>query len=78
MLVTVPEDFNKYVIKNTQDGKYHCTICNEYSHAGITLARNHVESKHFPGTFTYSCDICDEIFTTRINANNHKARKHKF
>ena len=75
--ITDPEDFKKYLIKSSQDGKYHCSICNEFSHIGRSQARDHVESKHFPGRFIYTCDICNETFTTKTNVNNHKTRKHK-
>ena len=72
-----PEDLKKYLIKDHDDGKYYCTICNAFSDVKITNAKNHVESKHFPGLFLYTCDVCNETFLTKTNLNNHKARKHR-
>ena len=76
--ITDPEDFKKYLIKSPQDGKYYCSICSEFSHTGKIQARDHVESKHFPGHFIYDCDICNDTFTTKKSLNNHKTRRHKF
>ena len=71
-----PEELKQFVLKSTEDGKYYCSICNEYSHISISNARNHVESKHFPGFFTYNCEICFENFNNRQKLYLHKS-KHK-
>jgi len=72
-----PEEFKQFLFKNPEDGKYHCSICHEYSHQSAVNARNHVESKHFPNSFVYNCDQCPASFKNAIGLNNHKTRKHK-
>ena len=72
-----PSDLLQFVRKDPGDQKHHCTICENFSHATKSCARNHVESKHYPNLFTYSCDICAEIFSTKTNLNAHRTRKHK-
>ena len=49
-----------------QDGRlcYKCNICGkEDSH--IRNLRNHIESVHFPGYFSYTCDHCKKTFKTK-------------
>jgi len=72
-----PEDLKQFLFFNPQDGKYRCTICNLVMNSGINNARNHVESKHFPGHFIYKCDLCEETFDNRGKLYTHKSRKHK-
>lgn len=42
-----------------------------------SCTRNHVESNHFPDIFSYPCDQCELVFTTKTNFNMHRSRKHK-
>ena len=63
-------DFNKY-IQNIGNGRYACTLC-DYSQAGMKHVRNHIESKHFPNTFTYECPLCGKQFGTNNSFLNHK------
>jgi len=72
-----PSELNQFIRRDLEDGKYHCNICNNFSHKTSSCARNHVEAKHFPNSFVHSCDICLEIFKNSIALNNHRARKHK-
>ena len=71
-----PSQFNQFIDKDTQQGKYFCTICNKLSSKVITVVRNHVEAVHFPSSFSYSCNICSESFTNKKSLYNHNA-KHK-
>ena len=72
-----PSDLLQFVRKDPYDQKFHCTLCDRFSHSVITCTRNHVESKHYPDTFTYQCDLCDQIFNSKMQLNNHKQTKHK-
>ena len=76
-VLTDPSQLNQFIKKDNQEGKYYCAICKEVSNRVITHVRNHLEAKHFPSSFVYTCPICNEQFNTAISFNNHKARKHK-
>ena len=72
-----PSELLVYVRRDPADQKYHCSICETFSHAMKSCARNHIESKHFPNIFTYICDLCEETFSTKTNLNAHRTRKHR-
>merc|ERR1712130_809683 len=42
-----PSELFQFVRKDVNDKKYYCTLCEQFSHHGKNMARNHVESKHF-------------------------------
>ena len=71
---TRPEDLDQYIIK-AGVGRYSCQLCG-YSQSQAGFIRNHVESKHFPNTFTYSCNLCSKTFGTNNAFLWHK-RSHK-
>ena len=73
--ISDPEELVQFLQK-LEDGKYICTICNSFSN-DKTNARNHVEAKHFDGSFTYNCPLCPKTFSNKTSYNNHKARQHK-
>ena len=75
--MTDPSDLFQFVIRSDINGKYTCGICKTFSHAGKSHVRNHVESKHFPDTFTYECDQCEKIFSTKNGVANHRSVAHK-
>ena len=70
-----PEDFIQYVLRNG-DGSHSCTLC-EHKQKLMFDVRNHVESKHFPNTFTYSCEFCAMSFGTRSAYLGHKKKFHR-
>jgi len=72
-----PSELLQFVRKDPDDNKFYCTLCDRFSHSVITCARNHVESQHYPDNFTYPCDLCDQILSSRNKFNNHKRLKHK-
>ena len=72
-----PSELLQYVRRDPQDQKFYCTLCEKFSHKVKPLARNHVESQHFPNMFNYPCDQCEESFDTKTKYNHHRARKHK-
>ena len=69
-----PEDFDNYVVKSGV-GVFTCTVCT-FSARQARDTRNHVESKHFPKTFTYKCLTCDKSFGTNNAFTCHK-KSHK-
>ena len=72
-----PEDLEQYLVKDLRTRKYNCSICNIFSHHSKTNARNHVESKHFKGCFTYTCDFCGKTLSTKLALENHRNYVHE-
>ena len=71
-----PAELLQFVRKDLEDKKYYCTFCERFSHKASAMARNHVESQHFPNTFSYPCDLCGEVLSSRSNLMLHRSRKH--
>ena len=69
-LLSKPEDFNKYVTRN-EAGVPMCGICQGFVNRAIVNVVNHIESKHFPSTFTYSCPNCHKMVATRKALQRH-------
>jgi len=65
-----PEDFNQYVSRN-EAGIPMCSICHGFVNKAIVNVVNHIESKHFPSTFSYSCPNCHKIVATRKALQRH-------
>jgi len=66
-------------IKKQQDGsgiRYKCTMCT-MSNKLKTNVVNHVESAHFPDTFTYSCEYCGKTFKSLNSKNVHVSKMHR-
>ena len=65
----------EYIVRHPEAGpKAHkCTVCGKLGNDRGNL-RKHVESKHFPGTFSYPCKNCQEVFDTKTKLNNHIMR----
>ena len=72
-----PSELLQFVSKKLEDGRFHCILCDKFSHANSSCTRNHVESHHYPNIFSYQCDLCDQICSTRTKLNTHKQLKHK-
>jgi len=71
-----PSELHQFVRKDSTDNKYYCSICERFSHTARAMARNHVESQHFPNTFSYPCDLCGEVLSSKSNHMLHRSRKH--
>jgi hypothetical protein len=41
----------------------------------LQYPRNHVESKHFPGAFSYSCPVCARVLESKKALENHTYRQ---
>ena len=71
--------FDQYIrqsINELGQNQFKCTLCD----IRLTSNRNmwnHVESQHFPGTFTYSCHLCHKECKTRNALSTHVSRYHK-
>lgn len=65
------EDFDQYIRK---DGPYNiCNICACMKNKSITNVRCHIESKHFPGTFTYTCEFCGKDCFSKTSYRDHRS-----
>eukprot|EP00092_Neocalanus_flemingeri_P007010 GFUD01007571.1.p1 GENE.GFUD01007571.1~~GFUD01007571.1.p1 ORF type:complete len:367 (-),score=83.46 GFUD01007571.1:1-1062(-) len=71
-----PSELLQFVRKDPQDNKFYCTLCERFSHKARSMTRNHVESQHFPNFFSYPCEICGDVLTTKSNLWLHRSRKH--
>ena len=67
-------DLSNYIEK-ISEGQFKCKICGLVSSQKVNQKR-HVESKHFPGLFEYSCDQCGKEFNTKNKYSNHCMRDH--
>ena len=56
----------------SEDGKpnFKCTICGKQVSVKTNL-RNHIESAHFPGHFSYNCKYCGKTFKSKNSLCNH-------
>lgn len=70
------EDFDKYIEKDIEKG-YCCTICGQFRKRGFSEVRNHIESKHFPNSFSYQCNMCNLTLGTNTALTRHQQRVHK-
>merc|ERR1719154_132770 len=73
--ISTPEDFKKFIERN-ENGPY-CGICQQFSSKSVTNVRHHVESKHFPNTFNYQCNQCEQNFGTNKALDVHRQRTHR-
>jgi len=77
--ISDPSELLQYVSENFGEceRRFRCTLCDMFSHNGRAHVRNHVEAKHFPDLFTYSCEHCDKTFKTKCNLAMHRSRVHR-
>ena len=74
----VERDLQGYTSKITEGenkGKFQCNLCGQIRICKSHLLE-HVEAKHFPGSYEYQCDQCDEKFDTKCKWRNHRSRVH--
>jgi len=50
---------------------YRCVVCDKTSNKIYTM-KNHVESVHFPGMFSYPCKFCDKTLLTKQSLMGHE------
>ena len=66
-----PEDFKKYIVKT--DRGQTCSICQDFSHSSKSNVRKHIESRHFPNSFSYTCAYFDTVVGTQMALDKHMA-----
>merc|ERR1712096_419232 len=73
-----PADLLQYINKDQTTGLHICSICSNFSHKSRSNVRNHIESKHFAGSFIYTCSICEKTCASHQSLLKHKSVFHKF
>ena len=56
---------------------FYCKLCNIFTSTRRNLVRNHVESIHFPGMFSYYCSGCNKSFNSNNALAVHTSTFHK-
>ena len=59
-------------------GWWTCSLCYQFAHRSRQNVRNHVESKHYPNAFQYSCPYCDKVCFTMRAMEVHKSSTHRW
>jgi len=72
-ILSTPEDFKKYIVQDELKGPT-CGVCFSFSHRSKSNVQNHIESKHFPNSFTYSCPKCYKNVSTKKALEIHNNR----
>ena len=69
---------DEYVARGQVDGRanFRCTICGRANVKKNNII-NHIESVHFPNSFTYNCSLCDKQFNSKNSLNVHVSTKHR-
>ena len=68
--------FDNYIVPSESGFGHQCTECGKEAVKKDNL-RKHVENIHFPGSFTYNCKYCSQIYTTRNLLNQHMTKMHR-
>jgi len=60
-----------YVTRSSESGKPTCGVCGNFSNHSLGNVRHHIESRHFPNTFSYTCHHCHKTVATRKALQRH-------
>ena len=71
-IIETPEDFQRFAIK-LDHGPFKCHYC-EYFHDRKSQVLFHIESKHFPNSFTYNCRFCKHTLKLRSTLVRHESK----
>ena len=76
-MISSIEDFEEYISKEPDGVKYYCSICEKFRKRGRSDVKDHIESIHFPNSFSYQCQYCDHVVGTNKALTRHVQRLHK-
>jgi hypothetical protein len=65
------EDFDQFIARDPADLQRCCTLCGVFRNRSVTNVRMHVEARHFPGIFRYTCPTCGRVLAHRIAFRSH-------
>jgi len=63
-------------VSNDYGTTFSCTLCGKQNNQKGNLMK-HVESVHFPNSFSHQCKYCDQIFYAKNNLYVHISKFHK-
>jgi len=73
-----PEDLLSFCEKGEGEmARWTCSLCYQFAHRSRQNVRNHVESRHYPNAFQYSCPSCDKVCYTMRAMEVHKSNVHR-
>ena len=76
--LTSPEELLNFCEKEEGGrGWWTCSLCYQIAHRSRQNLRNHVESKHFPGHFSYNCNHCGKTFKSKNTLCVHVSQMHR-
>ena len=61
------------MLRNEATRTYDCTVCGKPC-LDLSVARFHLESKHFPNYNGYNCEICSKFCKTKNALACHKVK----
>jgi len=64
----------KNFVAKDEYGFHFCTICCSFKHKSCSNVVNHIESRHCPNSFVYTCKYCDKQFNARNSLNVHSSK----
>jgi len=77
LMIMSPSDLLNYFTADDATNKFRCNICHKLVNQK-THVLNHLESIHFPQSFTYMCPVCSAVFNTRNKLYKHKHAVHNY
>jgi len=72
-ILSDPAELENYV-ERSSSGLYICSLCSAFQHVARSNVKNHIESKHFPNSFAYTCPNCGSVSFTKQAYQTHKSR----
>ena len=64
------EDFDRLIVRDGIEKV--CSLCGVFRNKTITNVRCHIEEKHYPGLFSYTCERCQKLCRTKNAFIQHK------
>ena len=64
------EDFDRLIVRDGIEKV--CSLCGVFRNKTITNVRCHIEAKHYPGLFSYTCEGCRKLCRTKNAFVQHK------
>ena len=69
------DGYSSRLTEGENKGMFQCHLCGKISR-WRQVAAMHVENIHFPGSFEYQCDQCDQKFSTKNKWAQHRTLVH--
>ena len=72
----VANDLDQYMVHvsgNARKGEFKCKLCGKISPSRAG-SFGHIENKHFPGNYEYTCDRCNKKFDTKAKLKKHREK----